>query len=436
MEKLKELEERIKNLEKRTTFKESEIAPGEDESLMEAIFHHANDEIMYVNNDGIILNVNGRAVDIFGYEREEIIGRHISDLHLADKKTQEEVVTMFEASIKGKQFPKLMRFKGIRKNKTPVYFETTHRQIIKDGEPRGWVIIIRDITELKHLEYAMQENADMARALLNASSDAIMLIDIQGIILDLNTFYTEKLGRSVEDLKGLKVGDVIGDFEPEWEKSIAYVIKTGKLIRSENLYSGPDGTEMWMKNILYPITSNSGMVTRVALFSHDITELKKAEMELRKSRDQLEELVKERTVDLEEANTTLKVLLEKREMDKQELEEKILYNIMELILPTLEKLKSGNKDKRENANLEIIESNLQDIVSPFSHRLSSKFYKLTPTELEIANLIKFGKTTKDIGYMLNLSENTIQFHRANIRKKLGINKEKTNLRTHLQFIDE
>jgi len=60
-----------------------------------------------------------------------------------------------------------------------------------------------------------------------------------------------------------------------------------------------------------------------------------------------------------------------------------------------------------------------------------KFSRLTPTEIEIANLIKQGKQTKDICKLLHMSKGAINFHRNNIRKKLGLNKEKVNLRSFL-----
>ncbi len=92
-----------------------------------------------------------------------------------------------------------------------------------------------------------------------------------------------------------------------------------------------------------------------------------------------------------------------------------------------------NRTIREGAlrYLGIIESNLNDIVSPFVHGLSSKLIKLSPTELQVSNLIKQGNTTKEIAEIMNLATSTIDFHRNNIRKKFGIKNKKTNLRTYL-----
>ncbi len=76
-----------------------------------------------------------------------------------------------------------------------------------------------------------------------------------------------------------------------------------------------------------------------------------------------------------------------------------------------------------------IETNLQNILSPFVQRLSSIYSQFTPTEIRVANLIREGKT-KEIAGILGVSENAIN-HRQNIRNKLGLNKQKVNLRTHL-----
>ena len=83
------------------------------------------------------------------------------------------------------------------------------------------------------------------------------------------------------------------------------------------------------------------------------------------------------------------------------------------------------------AFIDIIESNLDEITSPFVHGLTGSYLRLTPTEIQVANLVKQGKTTKEIAELLNLSKGTIDTHRDNIRKKIGIKNKKINLRTQL-----
>ncbi|UCD87009.1 MAG: helix-turn-helix transcriptional regulator [Desulfobacterales bacterium] len=138
-----------------------------------------------------------------------------------------------------------------------------------------------------------------------------------------------------------------------------------------------------------------------------------------------------RTSQLEEAVIALGVLLRQREDDKRELEERVLLNVNQLILPYVEKLKMSRVGDKQVAYLRILESNLQDIVSPFAYRLSSRYQSLTPAEIQIGHLIKMGKTTKEIADLLNLSHRTIETHRRKIRTKLGIKNRKTSLRTHL-----
>jgi DNA-binding CsgD family transcriptional regulator len=140
------------------------------------------------------------------------------------------------------------------------------------------------------------------------------------------------------------------------------------------------------------------------------------------------------TQKLEETNTALRVLLKAREEDKRELEEKVLANVKELITPYLKDLKNAGLDTRQKAYLEIVESNLNDIISPFLHHLSSKYLNLTPREIQVATLVKEGKATKEIAEMLNLSMNAVDFHRKNIREKLGLKNKKANLRTHLMSL--
>jgi DNA-binding CsgD family transcriptional regulator len=134
---------------------------------------------------------------------------------------------------------------------------------------------------------------------------------------------------------------------------------------------------------------------------------------------------------LEEVNTALKVLLTQREEDKSEMEEKVLSNVKGLVLPYIERLKSGRISKRDMSFVSILESNLINIISPFSHRLSSRHLNLTPKELQVANLIKEGRTTKEISEMMGICAGAVALHRNHVRTKLGIKGKKINLQSYL-----
>lgn len=146
---------------------------------------------------------------------------------------------------------------------------------------------------------------------------------------------------------------------------------------------------------------------------------------------QSERKLKAKTADLEDANAALRALLKRMDADKSELEEKLVHNIKELVDPFIEKLKKSRLTEQQKGYVQIITSNLEEIVSPFVRHLSANYIKLTPTEIQVANFVKQGKTTKDIAAQLNLSARTIEVNRNNIRKKLGITNQKINLRTYL-----
>jgi DNA-binding NarL/FixJ family response regulator len=156
-------------------------------------------------------------------------------------------------------------------------------------------------------------------------------------------------------------------------------------------------------------------------------ERKQVEMKLLARERELED----QTRDLEEVNAALKVLLKQREADKAELEERIVANFRELVRPLLEKLKTSGLNDRQKAFVEIAENELNNILAPFLRKVSSGHLKLTPTEIQVANLVKHGKSTKEIANFMHLAVKTVQVNRNNIRRKLGIINKKINLRTYL-----
>jgi ATP/maltotriose-dependent transcriptional regulator MalT len=188
----------------------------------------------------------------------------------------------------------------------------------------------------------------------------------------------------------------------------------------------------WLHIISVAVSDEADM----SLFFNGIILDMSREMEATEALQARERELKERTERLSEVNTVLGVLLEKREADRSELEEKMLTNAKSLILPYLEKLRASQMDGRQRIYLDIVETNLNEILSPLTPRMSRHFLNFTPLEIQVANLVKAGKSTKDIASALGLSTRTIEAVRYAIRRKLGIKKKRANLRTVLLSIDD
>jgi DNA-binding CsgD family transcriptional regulator len=105
--------------------------------------------------------------------------------------------------------------------------------------------------------------------------------------------------------------------------------------------------------------------------------------------------------------------------------------VKKLIFPYIENLKHLNLNGDQMTQVEIIESHLNDIISPFLRSLSSAYSSLTPREIQVASLVKEGKTTKEITKLLNISATAVDFHRKNLRLKFGLKNKNTNLRSYL-----
>lgn len=167
---------------------------------------------------------------------------------------------------------------------------------------------------------------------------------------------------------------------------------------------------------------------------HELVEEKTIELKL--SNEKLEKKILERTQHLQDANTALKVLLNQREEDKKRIGETVLGNVEQLIKPLVENLKMTNLSARQENILTTLESNLEQIVSPFLNTLSTKYFKLTPAEMKIANFVRTGFSNKEIAELMAISKGTVVNHRHNLRKKLGVVNEKINLRTHLLSLEK
>ena len=136
---------------------------------------------------------------------------------------------------------------------------------------------------------------------------------------------------------------------------------------------------------------------------------------------------------LKNKNIALHEVLSKINEEKQDIKNSINSNVEKILLPIIYDLENQFPQGNQK-NLQLLKSSLTEITSPFINKISNAVLSLTPTELQICNMIKSGLKTKEISKLRHISSSTVNRHRERIRKKLGITNEDINLATYLMSI--
>lgn len=134
---------------------------------------------------------------------------------------------------------------------------------------------------------------------------------------------------------------------------------------------------------------------------------------------------------LHDKDVALRALLDLREGDKRALESRTTEALTESVLPYLHKLQQGRIDSVQGLLLDTVIENILSLMLSHSSGMAHILLSLTPTEMQIAELVRKGLTGKEIATKLGLSPATVNTHRRNMRKRLGLNKKKINLRQFL-----
>ncbi len=370
----------------------------------------------YILSDGKFQLINPVVVIYTGYAPEEIIGSRADFMTHPDDK----------AAVKSNSLA--MRTGSL-------FLPYEYRIITKQNEIR-WVLEVvaaiqyegkpailgsaMDITQQKMTEMKLAESENLYRTIFETTGTGTVIIEDDKTLSLINTEFEKVTGYRKEEWEGKRTWvDLI------YEKDLPRLEEYHRM-RRINPELAPRTYEFRLvdsegniKNMLSTNCLIPGTRKHVCSVI-DITELEEKGSEL---------LIKTRN--LEELNTALRVMLKQRAEDREEMEQTLMTGIKELVIPHLEKLRKGGSEQSRQIYTDLIASNLEEMFSPFSRKLSTRFRSLTTTEIQVAHLIKDGKNSKEIADVLSVSSSAVDVYRYRIRKKLGLNNQKVNLRSYL-----
>ncbi len=332
--------------------------------------------------------------------------------------------------------------------------------------PVGVVKFIRDVSTTKHLEMAKRDSEGKLRRLFECASDGIFTLDINGFITSVNKKFLDIWQiKSKDTIIGKNILELVA-FSDSAQMShfLEETLRRGPATGWEFRARRRDGSEFYAEIDASILRSDSGEAVGFIGIIRDITSRKETEQELYRYRYELEKIIEERTAQLtrlnaqleremnehkktlnrlarselslrkqkkalERKNIALRELISQVELEKENIKNDIAINIRKVIFPILDLIKKG---KALPKMLALLQYHLERIAVSYGRKIYGQELNLTPKEVEICHLVCAGLASKDISSLLNISVRTVEKHRRNIRKKLGLSRQHINLTSFLR----
>jgi PAS domain S-box-containing protein len=441
MEEISSLHRRVSKLEKSQKESHKERFPsGIDLGILEHAIASSISGIGITDMKGKLIYVNAKIVEMWGYEhKDEILGRYLPEFWEGEG-VHETVKVLKE---KGARIGEDI---GKRKDGSLFYVDYM-ASIIRDGSGRPKYMFgsFVDNTRRKKIEEDLKRAHDemekkveertveltkameQMRSILDSSPDSITVTDADANIIDCNQATLDNLGYEIkEELIGKNAFETIAEKDQKRAiKNLSIAIEQGSIHNIEYEIVRKDGRTFPANMSAGVIKDASGNITGFVAIAQNITQRKLAENALRESEAKL----REQKLALEQKNIALGEIIAQIEIEKRKIKDDIAANASAILSPILEKLKT---DKSTEKYVDLLRHHIEELTSSLGGRLMDIGVKLTAREVEICNMIKGGLSNKDISQLLGVSNQTVEGHRKNIRKKLGLINKGINLTSYLR----
>lgn len=292
----------------------------------------------------------------------------------------------------------------------------------------GYVIILNDITfivdqriKLERIvserTEALQTSEKLFRSLFTSAGEGIILIDSGLTIVQANQKAADMFGLPVSDLEGKNCVSII---HPD---SID-MLRSASSVSEEDVWNG-EVNGITASGDAFPasITVNKfrlGEEVFLHLIIRNITQQKALEEYLRQEKSKAEEM-----------NVTLRNVMKAIDREKEDFELAISQKVTTSIVPSLQKLADEDNSDIRKIYMNILRDQLAGLTKSFGPLGNEDMVKLTKSEIQVCQMIQSGSSSKDIADAMNISFETVQTHRKNIRRKLGLSGKDVNLFAYL-----
>ncbi len=425
----KELSGSAKQAARLQEYKQTEVALRESEERYRRLFEDDLTGDYVVTAAGQILACNPAFVATFNFrDRREALATSMVTLY-PDAEAHAQFVDLLRRE------KKLVNFECLRRRRDGVLIHVVENAVGHFNEREGLQQIrgyLYDNTAHKVAEQALREAEQRYRNLIEFLPDAVVVSNAETILF-ANPAAARLVGATRPDeLVGRRLLDL---FHPDSHPAM----EERTLLALQERVPGPpehrkvirlDGRTIDVETAVTPIMfDGKPCVLRV---NRDITARVQAEEALHQKDREISLQLKK----IEKLNAALTTLLEHREQESRRQLESVQATLEKLILPYLENLATTPLADEQRILVEVMTANLTNVASSFARQLEAWKTKLTPTEIQVADLLLLGKRTKAIATLLKVSPSAIAFHRNNIRAKLGLTRKPMNLVSYLRVMSQ
>jgi PAS domain S-box-containing protein len=256
-------------------------------TYLEKLFNSAPEAIVWHDNNDIVVTVNEEFTKMFGYSREEAIGKPINELVASDE-FMDDAQTLSNKVIHGERVEKDSKRK--RKNGTLFDVWILGAPIFHEGNQLGVYAIYRDITERNKAAEELHLQKTYFERLFNSAPEAITLQDNNDNIVIVNDEFAKLFGYTRQETIGRKINDLVAPKELRGEaENVSQKVKRGERVDLDSIRRRKDGTLVDVSILVAPVVHEGKQMGDYAIY-RDITERKKSAEELYVQKTYLEKL--------------------------------------------------------------------------------------------------------------------------------------------------